>query len=263
MKNETAKKAKSKKFSVSLPSDFSFPKDRIGRKLLREYGAMFVAQDVIVPNTIVFKDEAEVSLFQSKAAISKKRIGGFEIELQTAAMKNLQKAIKEAARNNLSITPRGTDAARRNYTETVNLWASRVNPGLEYWIQKGKLSETNAGKIRTLSPFEQVSEIFKFERVGMFFSKDLSKTIIYSVAPPGASQHLALLALDINEHNDAAVREILARNGWFQTVVSDLPHFTFLGVSENELFDLGLKKIVDGERSFWIPNLIESERDKG
>jgi len=51
------------------------------------------------------------------------------------------------------------------------------------------------------------------------------------------------------------VREILAKHGWFQTVVSDLPHFTYLGIPENKLKNLGLKKITDDERVFWIPDL--------
>jgi hypothetical protein len=89
----------------------------------------------------------------------------------------------------------------------------------------------------------------------MYFAKDLSKSIIYSVAPPGTSQHLSMLALDITEHDDAAVREIMARNGWHQTVVSDLPHFTYLGVPESELPALGLKKVNDGGRSYWLPSI--------
>ena len=64
-----------------------------------------------------------------------------------------------------------------------------------------------------------------------------------------------MLALDVQEHGDAQVREILARNGWFQTVISDLPHFTYLGISESELANYGLKKITDGGRVFWIPDL--------
>jgi hypothetical protein len=106
-----------------------------------------------------------------------------------------------------------------------------------------------------LSPFEQVPEIFKLEAKGIFFSKDLSKSIIYSVAPPGTSQHLSMLALDIKEHNNSEVREILAKHGWFQTVISDLPHFTYLGIPENELESYGLKKVVDDGRVFWIPDL--------
>lgn len=244
-----------RKFTANLPEDFEIPADAVGKKLLREYGAMLVARNVRLPNAVVFKNEIEVGDFQSSIEVETKKINDFEIELQSAAMKNLRAAIIEAEKNNLTITPRGADAAKRIYSETVSLWASRVNPALEHWTREGKISEKKACKIRSLSPFAQVAEIFKLERKGIFFSKDLSKTIIYSVAPPGASQHLALLALDINEHSDRAVREILAHNYWFQTVISDLPHFTFLGAPEKELPELGLKKIENGEREFWIPKL--------
>jgi hypothetical protein len=155
----------------------------------------------------------------------------------------------------LSITPRGTDAAARNYSETVRLWESRVEPGLNFCVENEKLTEAEAERIRSLSPFEQVEEILRLETKKIFFSKDLSKSIVYSVAPPGTSQHLSLLALDVREHENQKIREIFAAHGWFQTVVSDLPHFTFLGVSENRLGDLGLKKVSNGERIFWIPNL--------
>jgi len=43
--------------------------------------------------------------------------------------------------------------------------------------------------------------------------KSLDKSIIYSVAPPGASQHLSMLALDVKEFQNAKVRETLARHG--------------------------------------------------
>jgi hypothetical protein len=98
-----------------------------------------------------------------------------------------------------------------------------------------------------------VPEVFTLEKQGIYFAKDLSKSIIYSVAPPGTSQHLSMLALDVAEFNNRSVREILAKHGWFQTVVSDLPHFTFLGIDESELPDHGLKRVVDGERVFWVP----------
>jgi hypothetical protein len=80
---------------------------------------------------------------------------------------------------------------------------------------------------------------------------------MYSVAPPGTSQHLSMLAIDIAEFNDARTREIMASHGWFQTVISDLPHFTYLGVDEAALPDLGLKKVLNGDRGFWIPDLDE------
>jgi hypothetical protein len=244
-----------KRFLDSLPADFQPPTDDVGKKLLMEYGALFVTQGkVALPKKIIFKDAADVSGWQAGINTSKEMVGGVKIELQFAAMAALKDAAEEAKKENLTITPRGSDAARRSYEETEDLWASRVNPGLKYWVEKGKLSEADAEKIRAMSPFEQVPEIFKLESEGMFFSKDLSKTIIYSVAPPGASQHLSMLALDVSEHENAKVREILARHGWFQTVVSDLPHFTFLAADEKTLLSLGLKKAENGGRSFWIPD---------
>jgi len=249
-------KTKSNEYIANLPKDFNRPTDAFGQRLLKEYGALFVARGgAIPPKTVIFKNEREVSAYQARLSKSNENIGGFAVELQTAAMKNFKIAIAEAEKNNLTITPRGADAAKRSYADTVVLWASRVNPALAYWVKKGNLEEAEASKIGSLSPFDQVSEIFKLESQGMFCSKDLSKSIVYSVAPPGTSQHLSMLALDVNEHGDSIVRDVLAEHGWFQTVVSDLPHFTFLGVSENQLSGLGLKKVSDDGRVFWLPNL--------
>ncbi|CAN5549125.1 hypothetical protein BH10ACI1_BH10ACI1_32480 [soil metagenome] len=241
-------------FEKNLPADFQMPTDDVGKRLLKEYGALFVAKgETTAPRTVIFKDDAAVSAFQSGLKSSLEKIGAFNIELQTSAMNALKEAIAEAKQSNLTITPRAADSAKRTYGETVTLWASRVDPGLEHWVSTGKLQKTEAAKIKKLSPFEQVSEIFKLEDQGMFFAKSLDKSIIYSVAPPGTSQHLSLLALDINEHDKKQVRDILAKHGWFQTVVSDLPHFTYLGVKESDLQGLGLKKSSDGDRVFWIP----------
>ena len=244
------------KFITKLPKKFKVPNDSVGRRILQEYGALFVARGgAIPPPTVIFKNESEVSSFQSGLTKASGNLGGFNIELQAAAMERLQDAIAEAEQKDLTITPRGADSGRRDYSGTVELWASRVNPGLAHWIGEGRLSPAEAERIKILSPFEQVPEIFKLECEGIFFSKDLSKSIVYSVAPPGTSQHLSMLALDVNEHNNANVRDLLANHFWFQTVVSDLPHFTFLGVSENKLAGLGLKQIFDGGRSFWLPDL--------
>ena len=64
-----------------------------------------------------------------------------------------------------------------------------------------------------------------------------------------------MLALDVVESGNPAVRDILAKHGWFQTVVSDLPHFTYLGSPEADLPNLGLKKVTSGGRSFWVPDI--------
>ncbi|MEP6703369.1 MAG: hypothetical protein ABJB34_01035, partial [Acidobacteriota bacterium] len=172
-----------------------------------------------------------------------------------AAMYALRSAITEAEENCCWITPRGADSAHRNYNDTIELWNSRVEPALIYWVGQGKMTRDQADEIRTLPPNDQVREVFALEREGIYFAKDLSKSIVYSVAPPGASQHLSLLAFDVAEFENARVRSILSRHFWFQTVVSDLPHFTFLGVSANELPGLGLRKEIFSGREFWVPDI--------
>jgi D-alanyl-D-alanine carboxypeptidase len=244
------------KFTANLPEVFQQPSDDVGRKLLKEYGAVFVTKGgAVAPKAVVFKNESEVSAFQSAAGSARETISGVTIELQPVAMKALKEAVSEAQQNGVTITPRGTDAAKRSYQDTVELWASRVDPGLKHWTEKGRITADEAKRIAALSPYEQVPEIFRLEDKGIWFSKDLSKPIIYSVAPPGSSQHLSMLALDVTENENPKVRSILAKHGWFQTVVSDTPHFTFLGIPEGDLPKLGLKKVTSSERTFWIPDI--------
>ena len=244
-------------FFKNLPKGFAQPKNDPERLLLKEYGAVYVARGgVTPPSKIVFKDEAEVSAFQAGLAKSTENIGGISVDLQSAAMTALREARAEAQKSGLTIGPRGADSARRGYKHTVDLWASRVNPGFVHWVALGRVTQNEANRIKALSPFEQVPEILTLEKSGIYFAKDLSKSIIYSVAPPGTSQHLSMLALDVKEFEDARVRAILYKHGWYQTVVSDLPHFTYLGVtSDAELTGLGLKKVENAGRVFWVPDI--------
>lgn len=243
-------------FFKNLPTTFKISDNTAERRLLCEYGSVFVARGgVVAPDRVVFADESSVADFQSRLEIKRARIGEFELELQAVAMNELLDAVKSADTRGLSITPRGQDSARRNYNDTIELWQSRVEPALVHWVEQGRMTSEQADAIRDLSPFEQVPEIFDLEATGIYFAKDLSKSIIFSVAPPGASQHLSLLAFDVSEFQDAEVRQILADHYWYQTVVSDLPHFTFLGVDVAELPGLGLTQIVSNEREFWVPAL--------
>ncbi len=169
-----------------------------------------------------------MSTLQATLQHSTETIGSYKVELQTPAMNALKAAIAEAKATGKSITPRAADSARRGYAETVTLWKSRVEPGFVHWVGLGKVSQAEATRIKALSPYEQVSEILKLEQQSIYFAKDLSKSIIYSVAPPGTSQHLSMLALDVQQNEDAKGSRDLEKNGWYQTVTSDLPHFTFL-----------------------------------
>lgn len=231
--------------------------DDVARRVLHDYGAMFVgAKNILPPPACVFTGEDQVTQFQNEAGVAAANIGGATIELQPAAMSALLKARTAALAEGLDITPRdGAEAARRSYADTVRLWNSRFLPALDHWTSKGRLTEEGANRLRRLPTNEQVSEVLELEEQGIFFSKDLSKSILYSIAAPGTSQHIAMLAFDANEFLDARVREILAAHGWFQTVLSDLPHFTFLGLAEDELTSRGLKPIEVNSQTFWIPNV--------
>jgi hypothetical protein len=243
-------------FSSNLPADFMQPSDETGRRLLKEYGAVFLARGgATPPKTVVFRDEKEVAAFQGGVSRSTESVGGVTIQLQAAAMQALKEAAAEAVSNGASITPKGADAAARSYQDTVGLWEGRVRSGLIHWTAKRKITAAEAARIRVLSPFDQVPEILRLEAKGIYFSTDQSKSILYSVAPPGSSQHLSMLALDVAGHDNPRVRAILAKHGWYQTVISDLPHFTFLGVPEDGLPKLGLKKASNAGRVFWVPDI--------
>jgi hypothetical protein len=233
--------------------------DSVARRMLSDYGAMFVAtKKVLPPPVCIFTSEEEVTKFQERAGFTSALIGYDEIELQPEAMKQLLKAREEANKEGLDITPRGgTEAARRNYDDTLRLWDTRFLPALDYWKEKGRLSSEQIARLRGLSLHEQVAAVLDLERGGVFFSKDFSKSILYSIAAPGASQHIAMLALDVSEFDNARVRAILAEHGWFQTVLSDLPHFTFLGRKEKDLPKYGLRAVMSGDQLFWIPNVNE------
>jgi hypothetical protein len=231
--------------------------DSVARRVLHDYGAMFVgSKDILPPPVCVFTSEGEVTKFQEAAGWAGARVGSEVIELQPAAMTALLKARAAARAEGLDISPRdGAEGARRNYADTVRLWNSRFLPALDHWQSKGRLTAADTDRLRGLTVWQQVAEVLELEKEGIFFSKDLSKSILYSIAAPGASQHIAMLAFDINEFCVERVRELLAEFGWFQTVLSDLPHFTFLGLRQDELRAHGLKCVDIASQQFWIPDV--------
>lgn len=236
------------------------PSDSVARRVLEDYGAMFLARKVMPPPVCVFTSDEEVTEFQERAGYTSELIGFDQVELQPEAMKQLLKAREEAQKEHLDITPRdGAEAARRSYEDSLHLWQTRFLPALDYWLAQGRLTEVEVGRLRTLPLHRQIAEVLELEKSGIYFSKDLSKSILYSIAAPGTSQHIAMLAFDVNEFDNPRVREILQQHGWFQTVLSDLPHFTFLGLKQKDLPKHGLKQVeVDGQ-TFWIPNVIPND----
>lgn len=242
----------------------------VANRVFREYGAMFVGnskiyadfKQAIAGNQIrflvncVFQNEQQVSLYQTNVPTKSANIGGTNVELQEPAMNALLEAIAEARAKNLRITPRGgSTAAKRTYEDTVTLWNSRFYPALTYWTGRGRISRRDAEAVKTYDIQRQVAQVLAWEDDKIWFSKDLSKSILYSVAAPGASQHIFMLALDVEQFANKDVRAIMARHGWFQTVKSDLPHFTYLGVEELQLPSLGLQAVFVSGQKFWIPKM--------
>jgi hypothetical protein len=183
-------------------------------------------------------------------------IRGERIDLQTAASTALETAIAEATAVGASITPLdGTIAGGRSYGDTLMLWNSRVFPAIEFWIKRGRLPVEAREEIARLDLRNKILKILEWESQGIFFSTGRTRSILTSTAPPGTSQHLMLIAFDVTEHWNPDVRGALNRNGWFQTVIDDPPHFTYLGFPEAELPSRGLTAVAKGGHVYWIPNM--------
>ncbi len=228
-------------------------------RLFSEYGAIFLTR-AVPPPKIIFRDSSEVASFQSSLALGSAMLGDHFIELQQEAMSALLRAAAYINEANGAITARAEDAGRRSYDDTVRLWTRNVTRGLEHWQEEGRITSGRAQEIIALAPADQVSVILALEdEEQLYFGTFFDKSILYSVAAPGASQHLALLAFDVAEFEDSEVERALARFGWHRTVASDFPHFTYLGHEEEALPRLGLKKIArpykERDYFFWVPEL--------
>jgi hypothetical protein len=231
--------------------------DMLTRRVLEEYGAMFVAEGVALPDVCVLESEEAVERFQREAGWRAEVLDGTLVELQPVAMAALMHAREEAAYTGLRVTPRGgSEAGRRSFADSLRLWRSRCDPALEHWCAAGRLDGAEAERLRGLPLREQARAVLELERGGLFFSKWFDKSILQSVAAPGASQHLAMLAFDVAEFQDPRVGALLARHGWFQTVLSDLPHFTYLGLNERALPARGLRRVESGGQTFWVPDMM-------
>lgn len=231
----------------------------VERRLFAEYGGMFVTT-ATPPPTIIFADAAEVDAFQAGLSVSRARFGDHEVSLQTEAMDALIRAAAEMNDREGQITARSADSGGRSYQDTVNLWTRNVTRGLEHWEMEGRITGARAEQIRHLSPVEQVGLVLDLEeREQIFFGTFFDRSILYSVAAPGASQHLSLLAFDVAEYQDTEVERVLGKYGWFRTVPNDLPHFTYLGHGEARLPELHLvrseRPYQERRYAFWTPDL--------
>ena len=251
-----------KKFNLMttrLSQIFASVSSSVERRLFSEYGAVFTPA-ATPPPRVIFADALEVEQFQASLKIRRVRIGEYEIELQAAAMEALCAALEEIRSEDGCITARAADSGARSYQDTVGLWLRNVTRGLAHWQSVGRISADHAEFIRDLPPAGQVAVILDLEDTQqLFFGTFFDRSILYSVAAPGASQHLSLLAFDVAEYEDVEVERVLGLHGWFRTVPNDLPHFTYLGHAREALAERELILVTReyGERkySFWTPNI--------
>lgn len=228
--------------------------DPLCLRVMSDFGAVFVVGGGgQAPTSWMFPDAATVTAFQEVPPVMAATVSDVPIVLQRPALLALLASVEEARKAGLHITPAGPQAAKRRYEDTAALWLTRVEPAIAHWIAQGALDARERERILALPVRAQVEAVLGLEQKKLFFSLRFDKSILYSVAAPGTSQHLSMLALDVREHGDPNVRATLARHGWFQTVFSDLPHFTYLGTPEGELGKLGLRAWRSEGRTYWLP----------
>jgi hypothetical protein len=182
--------------------------------LLRSYGTVFINQEsgIKLPEKVILDNELETQSFQDKISIELVN-GTEECYLQKPAAAALNKA-KDL--ENIPLKSGYAGDCLRNFATNLRFWNKYAN--------RETLNQVKAGK---------------------------ETKILGLVAPPGTSQHLWGLAIDLQILTPSQ-KQTLNENGWFQTVVNDLPHWTYLGWREEDLPKFGLQqKIIQGIK-YWI-----------
>ncbi len=186
--------------------------------LLRAYGAPFVNLEskIKLPKKVVFSNDGETKKFQ--ATITKGKVAGTRnCYLQKSAADALNKA-RSQAKFRLKSGYASSDCIR-NFATTARFWRKYTNSRTLDLVKKGK--ETR---------------------------------ILGTVAPPGASQHLWGLAIDLGVRNKKQIAA-LNKNGWYRTVEYDVPHWSYVGYPAEKLIQLGFhKKIIRGI-TYWVTPL--------
>lgn len=186
--------------------------------LLRAYGAPFVNLEptIQLPKKVAFKNHQETQQFQG--TVTKGKVAGTRnCYLQKSAADALNKA-RSQARFRLK-SGYGNSDCIRNFATTARFWKKYTNS-------------------RTLDLVKQGKE----------------KRILGTVAPPGTSQHLWGLAIDLRVTNKRQI-QALNQNGWYRTVEYDVPHWTYVGYPPEKLPKLGFKKTLIGRTTYWLTPL--------
>ncbi|PAX52409.1 D-alanyl-D-alanine carboxypeptidase family protein [Brunnivagina elsteri] len=183
--------------------------------LLRQYGAVFINKNPLIklPPKVLFPNSQETKQYQTTLTMGKVNTGN-NCYLQKAAADALNKS---RTQSNISLkSGNGGGDCTRTFETNLRFWRKYANNNTLEQVRQGK--ETR---------------------------------ILSVVAPPGTSQHLWGLAADLRVSNSKQ-RQVLNQNGWFQTVEGDVPHWTYLGVSEENLNQLGFREKIVGNIPYWL-----------
>ncbi len=186
--------------------------------LLRAYGAPFVNLEptIKLPKKVAFKNDRETQQFQ--ATLTKGKVTGTNnCYLQKSAADALNKA-RSQSRFRLK-SGRGNSDCMRSFATTTRFWKKYTNSKTLDLVRQGK-----------------------------------ERRILGTVAPPGTSQHLWGLAIDLGATNKKQI-QALNKNGWYRTVEYDVPHWTYVGYPPEKLPKLGFKKKLIGRTTYWLTPL--------
>ncbi|MEC4818677.1 MAG: D-alanyl-D-alanine carboxypeptidase family protein [Scytonema sp. PMC 1069.18] len=186
--------------------------------LLQAYGAPFVNQqpEIKLPSKVIFTNEQETKQFQSNLRMGKVN-GTHNCYLQKAAADALNKAKKQV---HIPLkSGYGASDCTRSFATNLRFWQKYANSRTLEQVQQGK--ETR---------------------------------ILGVVAPPGTSQHLWGLAIDLRVTNEKQ-KQALNQNGWFRTVERDIPHWTYIGLPKEKLTDFGFKNKEVAGVTYWLTPL--------
>ncbi len=186
--------------------------------LLRAYGAVFVNQEpeIKLPQKVILNNEVETQQFQSTLTMFQVN-GTRDCYLQKTAADALNKA--RTLQNIPLKSGYGTGDCTRTYATNLRFWQKYANNQTLERVRQGK--ETK---------------------------------ILGLVAPPGTSQHLWGLAIDLRISTPQQ-RKVLNENGWFQTVENDVPHWTYVGLTADKLPLFGFKNKVVRGITYWVTPL--------
>ncbi|MEH1987746.1 D-alanyl-D-alanine carboxypeptidase family protein [Nostoc sp.] len=186
--------------------------------LLRSYGAVFVNPDIGIklPPKDIFANEQETQEFQ--ATFTMGHVDGTnDCYLQKSAADALNKA---RIQQQIPLkSGYGSGDCTRTFNTNLRFWHKYANDRVLAKVQQGKDTK-----------------------------------ILGLVAPPGTSQHLWGLAIDLRVGSKEQ-RKALNQNGWFQTVENDVPHWTYVGLSEENLPLFGFKKQAIRGITYWMTPL--------